>query len=78
MSDLIAKIAVLETEMKNISEKVDEGFTINSSEHKEIVKLFNDAMEKKAGKWVEKVIIAIASSVGLSILGALMGLILIK
>lgn len=57
MSEKLAtQIAVLENEMKNIANKVDEGFKSNSEEHKEIMKAFETAMEKKAGKWVETAI----------------------
>jgi len=70
MSDLSTQIAVLETQMKNISEKVDEGFKQNSVEHKEVVKMFNEAMELKADKrdvdnlvdnqkWIVRLIISI-------------------
>ncbi len=50
MSDLSTQIAVLETQMKNISEKVDEGFKQNSLEHKEVVRMFQEAMQLKADK----------------------------
>ena len=70
MSDLSTQIAVLETQMKNISEKVDEGFKQNSIEHKEVVKMFQDAMDLKADKkevdtlmenqrWIVKLILGI-------------------
>jgi hypothetical protein len=70
MSDLSTQIAVLETQMKNISEKVDEGFKQNSVEHKEVVKMFQDAMDLKADKkevdtlmenqrWIVKLILGI-------------------
>jgi len=72
MSDLSTQIAVLETQMKNISEKVDEGFKQNSVEHKEVVKMFNEAMELKADKrdvdnlvdnqkWIVRLIISIVT-----------------
>ena len=50
MSDLSTQIAVLETQMKNIAKQVDEGFRLNTIEHKETIKLFEEAMEKKADK----------------------------
>jgi uncharacterized membrane protein YoaK (UPF0700 family) len=78
MSDLITQIAVLENEMKNIAKKVDEGFSANSKEHQDIVALFERAMEKKADRWVQNVIVWVGSVVGVAILGALMSLILIK
>jgi len=72
MSDLSTQIAVLETQMKNISEKVDDGFKQNSVEHKEVVKMFNEAMELKADKrdvdnlvdnqkWIVRLIISIVT-----------------
>jgi len=73
MSDLSTQIAVLETQMKNISEKVDEGFKQNSIEHKEVVKMFQDAMELKADKkdvdslvdnqkWIVRLILCIVAT----------------
>jgi hypothetical protein len=73
MSDLSTQIAVLETQMKNISEKVDEGFKQNSIEHKEVVKMFQDAMELKADKkdvdslvdnqkWIVRLIVGIVAT----------------
>lgn len=76
MSDLTTQIAVLETQMKNVIEKVDEGFSNNSKEHKELLALFEKALEKKADRWVQQVIIWAGSVVGVAILGALMTLIL--
>ena len=45
MSDLTTQIAVLETQMKQIAKQVDEGFSNNSKEHKELVAMFEKAME---------------------------------
>jgi hypothetical protein len=66
--------------MKNISEKVDEGFKQNSIEHKEVVRMFEDAMKLKADKkdvdslvdnqkWIVRLIVGIvaAAVVGLVI-----------
>jgi len=76
MSDLTTQIAVLETQMKQIAKQVDEGFSNNSKEHKDIIELFEKAMEKKADKWVQQVIVWAGSIVGVAILGSLMTLIL--
>jgi hypothetical protein len=73
MSDLSTQIAVLETQMKNISEKVDEGFKQNSVEHKEVVQMFTKAMELKADKkdvdslvdnqkWIVRLIVGIVAT----------------
>ena len=78
MSDLTKQIAVLETQMTQIAKQVDEGFRINSDEHKELLATFEKAMEKKADRWVQSVIVWVGSVVGVAILGALMSLILIK
>ncbi len=78
MSDLATQIAVLENQMKNIAKQVDEGFSNNTQEHREIVRLFEQAMEKKADRWVQNVIVWMGATIGVTILGALMGLILIK
>lgn len=76
MSDLATQIAVLETQMKQIAKQVDDGFKANSEEHKEIMKAFEIAMERKAGKWVEKVLIGAGSVIGVALLTALLALIL--
>jgi hypothetical protein len=79
MSDnLKTEIEVLKEQMKNIAKQVDEGFLNNSKEHKEIVALFEKAMDKKADKWVQNVIVWAGSVVGVAIIGALMSLILIR
>lgn len=76
MLDLNSQIAVLETQMKQVLKQVDEGFSQNSKEHKELLTLFEKALEKKADKWVQNVIVWAGSVVGVAILGALMTLIL--
>jgi phosphosulfolactate synthase (CoM biosynthesis protein A) len=78
MSDLPTQMAILETQMKQISKQVDEGFKANSEEHREIIATFERAMEKKAGKWVEKVLVWVGASIGVVIIGALMSLIITK
>lgn len=78
MSDLTTQIAVLETQMKTIAKQVDDGFSNNSKEHKDIIALFERAMEKKADRWVQSVIVWVGSIVGLAVIGALMSLILIR
>ena len=73
MSDLSTQIAVLETQMKNISEKVEGGFKQNSVEHKEVVQMFTKAMELKADKkdvdslvdnqkWIVRLIVGIVAT----------------
>jgi hypothetical protein len=70
MSDLSTQIAVLETEMKNIAKQVDEGFSTNTKEHKEIMSKFQLAINLKADKkdvdtlvenqrWIVKLILSI-------------------
>jgi hypothetical protein len=76
MSDLVTQIAVLETQMKQIAKQVDEGFSNNSKEHKEIVELFERAMEKKANAWVEKVMVGVLTTIGLAFLGGLIALVI--
>lgn len=78
MSELATQIAVLETQMKNIANKVDEGFKANSEEHKEMMQAFQDAIDKKAGRWVEKVLIWVGGIIGAAVLTAIMSLILTK
>lgn len=74
MSDnLKTEIEVLKTEMKNIAKQVDEGFKQNSIEHKEVVRMFNEAMELKADKkdvdslvdnqkWIVRLIVGIVAT----------------
>ena len=75
MQELITDIAVLKKEMENITEQVKKGFSDNSDEHKELIALFTEAMEKKAGKWVENVLIGVGSVIGTGILVAALALI---
>lgn len=76
MSDLISQIAVLETKMEQITEQVKEGFSNNSKEHKEIVELFEKAIEKKAGKWTEKAIVGVVIFVLTAVGTAFMALVI--
>lgn len=73
MSELSTQIAVLENEMKNIAKKVDEGFSSNSKEHKEIVDMFEKAISQKADrkdvdslvdnqKWIVRLIVGIVAT----------------
>lgn len=78
MSDLTTQIAVIENKMNNIAKQVDEGFSANSQEHKEILATFERAMERKAGKWVEKVLVWTGATIGVILVGALMSLIVVK
>ena len=82
MSDLATQIAVLETQMKNIAKQVDEGFSNNSKEHREIMATFQKALDEKADKkevdsladnqkWVIRLIIGL-------VITALVSLVLIK
>jgi hypothetical protein len=76
MSELKTQIAVLETKMEQITEQVKEGFSNNSKEHKEIIELFEIAMEKKAGKWTEKAIIGVVIFVLTAVGTAFMALVI--
>lgn len=73
MSDLSIQIAVLETKMNQIAKQVDEGFSVNSKEHKEIVSMFQKAIELKADKkdvdslvdnqkWIVRLIVGIVAT----------------
>ena len=76
--ELLTEIEIMKNEMKNIKKTVDEGFILNTKQHKELVVLFQKAIDKKAGKWVEKVMIATLSSIGLILVGALMAQVIIE
>lgn len=76
MKNLTTEIAVIKNEMKNLTNKIDDGFRMNSEEHQEMVTLFKEGLEKKAGKWVEKAFVSIITVVGLSVLGAILALII--
>ena len=73
MSDLSSQIAVLKEQMSKITEQVKEGFSANSKEHKEIVAMFEKAMEQKADrkdvdslvdnqKWIVRLIVGIVAT----------------
>lgn len=73
MSDITTQIAVLETQMKNIAKQVDDGFRLNTVEHKETIKLFEEAMKLKADKekvdsladnqrWIVRLIIGLVAT----------------
>lgn len=79
------QMALLKKDMGNLTETVREGFAenkkgfeANTTQHAEIMEKFEKAMEKKAGKWVESVMIWVGSVIGVAIIGALMSLILIN
>lgn len=77
MSDKLAtQIAVLETEMKNIAKKVDEGFENNSNQHKDIMLAFEKAMEQKASKWVEDAVRWFLYAVAGSLVTLLIGIVI--
>jgi len=85
MSEINTEIALLKLEMKNISDKVDTGFAklekaleTNSQEHKDMFAKFEASMEKKAGKWVENVLVWGGSVIGVAILGAFLRLIILQ
>lgn len=63
------RIIKLETQMDNIEKKVDGGF-------KDVITRLDALDQKFASKWVEKVMIAAGSFIGLAILGALLALII--
>jgi predicted lipoprotein len=73
MSDLSTQIAVLETQMKQIAKQVDEGFSNNSREHKELLATFERALAEKADrkdvdslvdnqKWIVRLIVGIVTT----------------
>ena len=70
------EIAILKTQMENLKESVDKGFKSindkleeNSHQHAEMFKAFQSAMERKAGKWVESVILSVAGIIAIAFLG---------
>jgi len=73
---LKTEIAVMQNEIKNISTQVEKGFDENAMQHHELLETLQNALDRKAGKWVEKVIIFIGATTGTALLGALLSLIL--
>lgn len=77
MEKINLEIAVIKTEMKNITKQIDEGFSNNAIQHKELMASLQKALDQKAGKWVEKVVVGVGMIVGTAFLGALISLIII-
>jgi CHASE3 domain sensor protein len=72
------KIAVLQNQMDNIEKKVDDGFADIKRLIQEQSDRIDGKMSEKANKWVERAMIAAATAIGLAIIAAIMGQILIK
>lgn len=71
------RIALLEQNHITLMEKLIEFQEDNKAQHEEIKTMIREALEKKAGIWVEKVIIWFGAIAGAGILGYL-GLQIIK
>lgn len=74
------RLAILETNMKNIEQKVDDGFTSAKKDNDDLKKLLSDFIEKSekhfAAKWVETAMWSGIGLVATTLLGSLMALIL--
>jgi hypothetical protein len=57
IGDLKAEISSNKTSMQDLKEVVERRFNQNSEEHKEMMESFKEAMEEKANKYIEKVVI---------------------
>lgn len=68
----------IETKVDGIIETLKNHIQEESEYRKQQDEFHKMIMEKKAGVWVEKVLIGAGSVIGVSILGALLSLILIK
>lgn len=88
-NNLDKQVALMNQELKEIGKTVAEGFSLNSSEHKEIVKnsieqnkelmdLFNKALEQKAAKWVEDWLVWAGRIIVGAVLLALVSLVVIN
>lgn len=51
------KLALYIQKMEDLIKKVDEGFNSNAEQHKEICTMLKEMLDKKADKWVEKVLV---------------------
>ena len=61
-----------------IKKTIEDGFAQNSKEHGSLETLVKDIEAKKAGKWVEKVMIAILSAIGMAVVYAFINLVINK
>lgn len=78
MSDSIeTKVAVLQNNQNNIMDKLDEFQRDNKEQHQELKLMIEDALESKAGVWVERVLIWFARIMGAGVLSYL-GYLIIK
>lgn len=78
ITDLKIGVTEIKGDVKSILKTLDDHIK-DESEYRKAQDLFHkEIMEKKAGIWVEKVLIGAGSVIGVSILGALLSLILIK
>lgn len=77
--EIMAKdIEYLKSEVAEIKQLVKD-HTANENEiWEKVVSQMNQLLEKKADIWTEKALVFVGSAVGLSIIGAIMGLIFIK
>jgi CHASE3 domain sensor protein len=76
--DNLTEIALIKKSMDDFKEALNELKTSNSEAHKEIKDMVEKAMNSKAGKWVERVLIGAGSVIGVALLGALLSIIINK
>jgi hypothetical protein len=71
IGDIKIDLAKYCQQMKDLIKNVDDGFRNNSEEHKEIISMFQEAINQKANKWTEKVLIGVGSTIGIGFLSIL-------
>jgi len=73
----VTRIAVLETNVTNIMDKLEEFQAENKEQHIALMKKLEEVVSNKADKWVEKVLIWFAITVGTGLISYL-GYLLLK
>lgn len=71
VGELKVSLATYEQQMKDLIQKVDEGFSENSKQHKEIMEVVEKAVKGKANKWTEDLIRGVLWAIGLGLLGTI-------
>lgn len=78
INNLKIEVAVINEKLDSQDKKLDSVLTMLDKHIKEEESRYKEIMDKKADRWVEKVLVGAGSVIGVSIIGALMSLILLK
>jgi hypothetical protein len=78
INNLKIEVAVINEKLDSQGKKIDEVLVILKNHIAEENIRFKEMADRKADKWVERVLVGAGSVVGIALIGALMSLILIK